>query len=209
MIVPEGVSGVAFGVAADGNPRLDESVRRSLSGDLGIASEWAWVRQAHGARVVHAGTAGIGEEADAIVTTDPGLPVAVSVADCLPVALLADGAAGMAHAGWRGAAAGVVPAIVAAMSRLGHPPHTAVIGPGIGPCCFEVGPEVVEGFPGHESATSWGTTSIDLPAVVAESLADLRLVSAAACTHHDDRFHSYRATGTGERQFGVAWISRV
>lgn len=207
MIVPEEVSGVAFGTAADGNPRTDDDARRAVSNGLGIPSEWAWVRQVHGDVVAFADTPGILGEADAVFTTDPGLPVAVSVADCLPVALLADGAAGMAHAGWRGAAADVVGSLVAAMTGFGHPPHTAVIGPGIGPCCFEVGDEVAARFPGHVATTTWGTTSVDLPGAVTASLGGVRVISSGACTHHDDRFHSFRATGTAERQFGVAWIA--
>lgn len=207
MIIPEGISGVAFGTVEDGNPRLDAAARDRAASVLGIRSEWAWVRQVHGAVVVQAREPGIGSEADAVFTTDPALPVAVSVADCLPVALLADGAAAMAHAGWRGAAADVVGATVAAMRRAGHPPHTAIVGPGIGPCCFEVGEEVASRFPGHRAATTWGSTSVDLPAATAAALPGLDVVMVGGCTHHDDRFHSYRATATADRQFGVAWIA--
>lgn len=207
MIVPEGVSGVAFGTAADGNPRLDPKALEAAAGELGITSDWAWVRQIHGARVERASVPGIGGEADGLFTTDPGVAVAVSVADCLPVALLAEGAAGLAHAGWRGAVAGVVEATATAMREAGHPPHTAVVGPGIGPCCFEVGPEVAEQFGGYLATTSWGTTSVDLPAAVSARAQPLRVIATAGCTHHDDRFHSFRETGTDRRQFGVAWVA--
>lgn len=206
MIRPGGGLPAAFGTAADGDPRTDATVRRQLSDDLGIPAGWAWVRQVHGAVVVHADRPGILDEADAVFTTDPAVAVAVSVADCLPVALVADGAAGMAHAGWRGAAAGVVESLVAAMTAAGHPPHAAVVGPGIGPCCFEVGPEVAGRFPGRTATTSWGTTSVDLPGDVADRLSGIHLTVMDGCTHHDDRFHSFRATGTADRQFGVAWI---
>lgn len=206
MIVPEGLSGVAFGTAADGNPRLEASALETASDALGTPRRWAWVRQVHGDRVVHATGPGIGQEADAVFTTDVDLAVAVSVADCLPVALLAEGAAGMVHAGWRGAAAGVVQATVDAMAAAGHRPHTAVIGPGIGPCCFEVGSEVAARFDGHVRSTSWGTTSVDLAGAVSAVLDGVDLVVVNACTHHDDRFHSFRADGTELRQFGVAWV---
>lgn len=207
MIRPEGVSGVAFGSRSDGDPRVDAAARADLSRQLGIPSEWAWVRQVHGSEVAVAIAPGIGREADAVVTTDPSLPVAVSVADCLPVAILAAGAVGMAHAGWRGAAAGVVEMTIAEIRAQGFEPHTAVIGPGIGPCCFEVGSDVAAVFPERRSTTTWGTGSVDLPAAVAGALDGLRVVSAWECTYHDDRFHSFRDTGTAERQFGVAWIA--
>ena len=206
MIVPEGVSGVAFGTAADGDPRTDAATRASISAALGAPTEWAWVRQVHGSTVVRAAAPGIGDEADGVFTAEIGLAVAVSVADCLPVALVSDGAVGMAHAGWRGAAEGVVEATARAMADDGHPPHTMVIGPGIGPCCFEVGPEVAERFPSHGATTTWGTTSVDLAGAVADA-ADVRVVAVDACTHHEDRFHSFRRDGTEERQFGVAWLT--
>jgi len=209
MIRPGGVPGVAFGTLFDGDPRSDDTVRIELSGSLEIPSGWAWVRQVHGAAVVEPDNPGIGAEADALITTDPALPIAVSVADCLPVALVAEGAVGLAHAGWRGAAAGVVAATAAALTERGHPPHAAVIGPGIGSCCFEVGEEVAKRFPANRAHTSWGTVSVDLRGVVAASLDELDVHVVSGCTHHEDRFHSYRRDGGSLRQFGVAWVAPV
>ena len=162
----------------------------------------------HDHRVIHATAPGIGPEADGLFTTDPEIAVAVSTADCFPVALLADSAAGMAHAGWRGVAADVVPETAQAMAEAGHPPRVAVIGPGIGPCCFEVGPEVLEVFPQDRSETTWGTPSVDLARAISRSLPEVdQVIEIGACTHHDDRFHSFRRDGTEQRQFGVAWIA--
>jgi len=207
MILPEGTPGVAFGTAADGDPRSDPERRRDISSRLGIEPEWAWVRQVHGSTVLHAVEPGVGAEADAVITTDPRLPVGVSVADCLPVAILARGAAAIVHAGWRGAADGVVDRTLQVLRSGGHEPHRMVIGPGIGPCCFEVGPEVAERFPGNTSTTTWDTGSVDLPAAVAARAGPgIEVVTTGRCTHHDDGFHSYRRTGTSERQFGVAWL---
>jgi polyphenol oxidase len=208
MIQPP-VLGVAFGEAADGDPRLDDAARLAVAGRLGIASEWAWVRQVHGSVVAEPAGPGIGIEADAIITTDPNLPVAVSVADCLPVGLLATHAVAIAHAGWRGTAGGVVAATIERLRDLGHQPHTAVIGPGIGPCCFEVGEEVAERFPDHRRQTSWSTASIDLVAAVTDQVPGLEVVLSAPCTHHNDRFNSYRRDATTARQFGVAWIPQA
>jgi purine-nucleoside/S-methyl-5'-thioadenosine phosphorylase / adenosine deaminase len=207
MIRPDGVPGVAFGTVLDGNPRGDADARVSISTSLRIPSEWAWVRQVHGTVVATPSEPGIGVEADALISTNPGLPIAVSVADCLPVALVADHAVGMAHAGWRGVAAGVVPATITAMTERGHPPHTAVIGPGIGPCCFEVGKDVSDRFESHRARTSWGTDSVDLAGAVVDALVGLEVHLVSGCTHHDERFHSFRSDGTRLRQFGVAWVT--
>jgi hypothetical protein len=105
---------------------------------------FARVRQVHGCRVVEAG-AGTEpvEEADAVATAIPGVAACVSVADCVPI-LLADprtGAVAAIHAGWRGTIAGVAAEGVRVLAaRHGSRPGDllAVIGPGIGPCCFEV-----------------------------------------------------------------------
>ena len=121
----------------------------------------ARVRQVHGAavRVVRAGDLDAPvPDADAVITTVPGLAVAVVAADCVPV-LLADprtGAVAAVHAGWRGTAANVVGAAVAAMTReFGVRPDTlvAAIGPSIGACCYEVGEELLTAFgaAGHSS----------------------------------------------------------
>lgn len=207
MNLPAGVRGVAFGTAKDGDPRIDDGVRSVISEALGIAPGWAWVRQVHGARVVEPSGPGIGAEGDALISTEPGLPIGVTVADCVPVVLIGDGAVGIAHAGWRGAAAGVVDATIKALDASGHHPHTAVIGPGIGPCCFEVGDEVAQRFPSHVRTTTWGTQSVDLPGAIAGGLEGLEVHHTGECTHHDSRFHSFRRDGTAARQFAVAWVA--
>jgi purine-nucleoside/S-methyl-5'-thioadenosine phosphorylase / adenosine deaminase len=89
-------------------------------------------------------------DADGLCTDAPGLALGVFVADCIP-ALFADprtGAVAAAHAGWRGTVAGVLPATVRALAGLGARPEDlrVALGPSIGPCCFEVGAEVVAAF---------------------------------------------------------------
>jgi YfiH family protein len=113
---------------------------------------FARVRQVHGCRVVDApeGTDPV-EEADAVVTAAPGVAACVSVADCVPVLLLdpRSGAVAAVHAGWRGTIAGAVAAGVNALTgRYGARAADllAAIGPGIGPCCFEVSRDIAERF---------------------------------------------------------------
>lgn len=206
MIRPEGFDGVAFGSAGDGDPRSDPGARRRLSRHLGIPPDWSWLRQVHGAEVVEARAPGVLGEGDAMFTRVPGLPLAVSTADCFPVVIEGDVGVGVAHAGWRGAAAGVVRALRRHMEGAGIEPVRAAIGPGIGPCCFEVGPEVAERFPGAGSTTAWGSVSVDLRRALREQLAGLEVSTSAVCTADDPGFHSFRRTHTASRQVGVAWL---
>ncbi len=113
---------------------------------------FARVRQVHGARaVLAAAPTPPGEEADAVVSCTAGVAACVSVADCVPV-LLADpqsGAVAAVHAGWRGTIARAAAEGVAALRREAGAPAgriVAVIGPSIGPCCYEVSPDLAARF---------------------------------------------------------------
>jgi purine-nucleoside/S-methyl-5'-thioadenosine phosphorylase / adenosine deaminase len=140
--------GGGVGDAADAVEANWATLRR----ETGLA--FARVRQIHGDRVVVARPEpGPAEEADAIVSAAPGLAACVAVADCLPI-LLADprsGAVAAVHAGWRGTIARIAARAVEALAReAGARPGEllAVVGPGIGPCCFEVSPDLAERFRG-------------------------------------------------------------
>ena len=85
MILPGGFRGAAFGTTVEGDARTDETARRSMASELGIADEWASVTQVHGSEVVEAVSSGVLGEADAIFTSVSGLPAAVGYADCVPV----------------------------------------------------------------------------------------------------------------------------
>lgn len=146
------------------------------------------------------------EEADAQAVADPSLTPLVLVADCLPVALAGPGGVAMAHAGWRGIAAGVLERAAGEVSAT-----AAAIGPGIGPCCFEVGPEVLERFERHDAAKG---RMLDLPEVAAQLLAEAgvgEVERAGHCTMCEgETFFSHRREGpdTG-RQGGFAWLGEA
>jgi len=155
-------------------------------------------------------------EGDILLTGDPSVALAVQVADCVPL-LVADprsGAVAAAHAGWRGTAAGVAATTVAAMTRRfsADPADLVVVaGPSIGPCCYTVGPDLVEAFTqaGFEVGVSrWFTTDegqlrLDLWAATRDQLvaAGVRpgnVHLARLCTaDHPAVFPSYRRDGKG------------
>ena len=166
---------------------------------------------------VAAGTAAAGAAApptpvaDGQVTTVPGLVPLVLVADCLPIALVGPGdrpRLAMLHCGWRPLVAGIIARRAAAAGAV-----AAAIGPGIGPCCFEVGDEVRAAFaeldlgPGLERGRN-----LDLPEIAARLLHRAgveQVLRADLCTYcHADRFYSYRRDGAAAgRQAGLAWLT--
>lgn len=176
------------------------------------------VRQVHGAAVRVVRDADLHQpvpDADALVTKDAGVAVAVVAADCVPI-LIADpstGAVAAIHAGWRGTAANVAAATIATLTReWSVTPATlvAAIGPSIGACCYAVGPELVTAFEaaGHVPAqlARWFTATpdrlvLDLWAANRDLLLDAGLQSvnihvAGLCTQtHRDVFESFRADG--------------
>lgn len=199
-------AGVAFTDASEGDMRHDEAARWVVSDQLGIERDWATLTQVHGSKVVEAASPGNWGEADAMYTTVRGLPLAVFTADCAGVVLLGEKAVGVAHAGWRGAASGVVTALRNAMALSGHNPRVAAIGPVIGPCCLEVGPEVAVQFPGLTATTIWGATSIDLTATAVAQLDGLETWSVGSCTRHEPSWFSHRKDGTAMRMATLGWL---
>jgi YfiH family protein len=151
-------------------------------------------------------------EADGQATALRNLGTIVLTADCLPVALGANGAVAIVHAGWRGLAAGVLEEGVRAVRELGGEDDiVAIIGPGAGPCCYEVGEEVHAAFGGDRRMESPPTRNIDLKAIARDRLRAAGVTEVqdvAACTICDERFFSYRREGArAGRQGGVAWLS--
>lgn len=198
--------GVAFSSAADGDQRLDEEARDRFCLRVGVAKQWATVKQVHG-RVIHRVEApGDHGPGDGIWTTEPGVPIAVFTADCFGIVMHSPEAVGVAHAGWRGTAAGVVSSLYDDMVEGGHEPESVFIGPGIGPCCFEVGPEVVREFPADSSRTSWGTRSVDLTVSIRNQVGSANVWTSGVCTHHESGLFSHRRDGAKERMVTLAWI---
>ena len=184
-----------------------------------LPQEPKWLRQVHGALVVDADALTDTEEpaADAAVARKPGTVCAVMVADCVPV-LLADRAGtvvAVAHAGWRGLAAGVIENAVTHMD-VAPRDVLAFLGPGIGPRAFEVGADVRDAFlardPRADAAfvpRSPGKWLADLYALARQRLAGIGVGSmhgGGFCTHSDpQRFFSYRRERTTGRMAAVIW----
>lgn len=178
---------------------------------------WTWLRQVHTDRVVVVGAPGeaAGEEADAAVTAVSDAVLAVHTADCAPIALVADGGAvAVAHAGWRGLADGVVAATVAELGGLASGPLRAVVGPLIGPECYEFGADdlrlVVDRLgPEVAATTATGTPALDLRTGVRRALEGAGVDAIAFvgdCTACGDDLFSHRARGDRGRQAVLAWI---
>ena len=182
-----------------------------------LPAEPAWVKQAHGTAVIDATRATPDAEADGVVTQRLGEVCAVMTADCLPV-LLSDRAGknvGIAHAGWRGLAGGIVENVVQAM---GVPSRDiiAYIGPGIGARRYEVGEDVRRAFVGGDPAAAKSFA----PRQDGKYLADLyglarqRLAAAGVagihgggfCTASEERFFSFRRDQTTGRMASLIWL---
>jgi polyphenol oxidase len=173
--------------------------------------------QVHGRDVVEVSGPWPGDvpEADALVTTVPGLALGVLVADCTPVLLAApdEGVVGAAHAGRKGLAAGVVPALVAAMRDLGARALVARVGPSVCPRCYEVPvalrDEVAAQVPVAASVTRRGTPSLDVAGGVLEQLAPRSrdVQQLPGCTVEDPTLFSYRRDRTTGRSAGLVWLA--
>jgi YfiH family protein len=149
-------------------------------------------------------------QGDIAVSSDPLHAVSVRTADCVPI-LLADRrgkSVAAVHAGWKGTAAGAAAVAVQALfSRYGTNPDdiTAAVGPSIGPCCYEVSPELVERFSAHPEASSWFSRDakprLDLWRATRDQLIRAGVQArhihvCRLCTRdHASLFHSYRRDG--------------
>jgi YfiH family protein len=189
-----------------------------------LPAEPRWLRQVHGANVADIGADGEPPEADAAIALRPGRVCVVSIADCMPV-LFADAkgrAVGVAHAGWRGLAAGILQNTATMMrERLGDRQATllAYLGPAIGPAHFEVGAEVLDAMRERLPQAGDGFRPLnagkylcDLFSLARQALAQVkieRVFGGGDCTHSDAaRFYSYRRDKVTGRHAAVIWLAQ-
>jgi copper oxidase (laccase) domain-containing protein len=174
--------------------RPEVAARRRAVVDL----PWTWLHQIHGAGVVRR----------------EGCALAVLTADCAPVALASsEGVIGVAHAGWRGVAAGVIEATVAEMEALGATGIEGAIGPCIHAECYEFGPAELDNVAARlgddvRATTAAGAPALDLPAAVRAALARAaveRVHDAGVCTACSPSHYSWRARQETQRQATVVW----
>lgn len=205
----------------EGSAEVLAANRRRLRRALELPSEPLWLRQVHGTGVVDAARHAADElpEADAAWTSEPGVVCAVLTADCLPV-VVADRegrAAAVSHAGWRGLAAGVIEATIAAMP-VEAGALRAWLGPAIGPGAFEVGPEVRAAFVDqHPDASGafrpadgdrWFADLYSLACQRLRALGVSEVTGGVHCTVTEERhFFSHRRDGRAAgRMATLAWI---
>jgi hypothetical protein len=195
-----------------------------------LPAEPLWLSQVHGVQCVEASLAAPGTQADASFTRQRGVVCAVLTADCLPVLLCDDqgSVVAVAHAGWRGLAAGVIEASVAAM-RVPGASLMAWLGPAIGPQAFEVGGEVREAFLVRDPAAAqafelrangkWLCDIYALARLRLDALGVSRIAGPRSgvpgmqstgedvCTAGDaENFFSYRRDGTTGRMASLIWL---
>jgi YfiH family protein len=164
---------------------------------ISFQDDMASLKQIHSATVLPVGLAGCAGEGDGLVCCTPAVAVSVRTADCFPI-LIADvrnRAVAAVHAGWRGTAAGIVPAAIRLMhSEFGTRTAdvVAAIGPGIGGCCYQVGEDVMKRF-GSEGAGHIDLGQINREQLIAAGVPPAHIDRVDACTFCDaHRFHSYR-----------------
>ena len=226
-----GVSAPPFDTANAGYARGDDPgnvdenrgrIAAALGGPNSGPAEWISLHQVHGARVYPADVAGptVGSpapEADAAVSADPGAVLSILTADCAPVALVAPGAVGAVHAGWRGILAGVLEAAVAQMQARAAGPIRAILGPCIHPECYEfspgdLGPIAARLGPEVAGTAAGGQPALDLPVAVALALSgagvdeidDVNICTACSADHFSHRRDSALHGTTGLQTMLVA-----
>ena len=214
-----------LGRSVGDDPAAVQENRRRFVAAIGASP--AWLSQTHGTAVLRlaAGAPPPATNADAAITTEPGIACTVMVADCLPVLLAAPEGRGVgaAHAGWRGLAAGVLEATARALAeaaRCATGDLVAWLGPCIGPRAFEVGADVLAAFgaapaghprfapsPRADGSPRW---LADMPGLARDRLQALgveQISGGAWCTVEDrSRFFSFRRDHVSGRMAAAVWL---
>lgn len=217
-VSPAPYAGLNLGDHVGDAPQAVAANRAQVVRQLGLPGMPLWLNQVHGITAVDAAHAAPGCAADASFTRESGAVCAVLTADCLPL-LLCDkvgSTVAAVHAGWRGLAAGVIEATLAAMQV---PPEDLMVwlGPAIGPRAFEVGSEVREAFTSHDPAAAAAFHPSPAGRWLADiyQLARLRLARQGVmavyggerCTYTEAQyFYSYRREGVTGRMASLIWI---
>jgi YfiH family protein len=185
-----------------------------LLAELNLASRPVWLNQVHGnhINVAITTTESVVPDADASYTRQQDIVLAVMVADCLPVLLCAEDGQEVAvvHAGWRGLASGI---IERAVKEFETDRLIAWLGPGIGPCHYEVDDAVKARFSRSRAFTESEEAGHWMFNLYAEASAQLRNAGVKAiyggnlCTYCDDRFFSYRRDGQTGRFAVLIWMN--
>jgi YfiH family protein len=189
--------------------RLAEAIERDPAGVV-------MGRQVHGTKLrnhdghqeprVYADVERSPDEVDAHATSSRDLTPLVVVADCLPVAMVGTGGVVMAHCGWRGLAGGIVAEAAGAVEA-----EAAAIGPGIGPCCYEVGEEVLRAFDDLDGVARGRMLDLTAAATgLLERAGVSQIESSGLCTScNPELFYSHRRDdGRTGRQAGLVWMTR-
>lgn len=214
--------GLDFAALVNGPEHARSARKLALAAGL---RQSAWLRQVHGAKVIHVDRPGLLGEGDAMVANRPGLALMGRSADCplvLAAALDADGrprAVGIAHASWKGTVARVTANMLAALLELARLPADSVracLAPSAGPCCYEVGPELrdaaLAGIGPHAAEffeRAGDRLSFDLWRANVDQLRRAgvpagNIAVAGICTICEDaHFHSWRRDGAAAGRFAA------
>ena len=185
-----------------------------------IDAPWCYLKQVHGGKIIRIRNSGDsqGEEGDGMISTTSGIPMAIQIADCAPIALICETPViGIIHAGWRGLLAGIVQNACTVMGELGGHPTTAIVGPCIYPKHYEFGSVELKHMtrefgPTVESETLVGTPALDIPETVKIALRRNNVLDThfiGGCTASSEKHWSHRVGGDKERQAMIAWLEEA
>ena len=202
---------------------IQEASQSLLEHNAGLAipsgQHWSFLTQVHGSKNIEVkkNESVLGLEGDALFTAQEKKVITIQVADCVPLALTSDcGAIAVIHAGWKGLLNGVIENASEALQEKFPGEQSVIIGPHIGPCCYEYGRKDLDSFieifgVSVAGVTGASTDSLDLMAIVGVILEKKGIELSymdGSCTSCDSKFWSYRSSGTQKRQSLLAWVEK-